>query len=427
MDKIEITGGTLLKGTIDISGAKNAALPLMAASLLTEETLTLSNVPHLSDITTMANLLVHHGMMLTVMSNKADDGHHGRVVTLNASNIVDTTAPYEIVRKMRASVVVLGPLLARFGRAKVSLPGGCAIGARPIDLHLKALEAMGAKIALKEGYIEAEAPDGLRGAEIAFEKVSVGATENILMAATLAKGVTVLHNAAQEPEIGDLAHCLNAMGAKIEGIDTDTLTITGVDKLHGVEYKVLPDRIEAGSYAIAAVITGGEIRLEGIQAGIMQATLDVLEAVGADIKIYKNAISVKGKGRIQPVDMVTAPYPGLATDMQAQLTALMCLADGTSTLTETIFENRFMHVPELHRMGADITIDGNQITIKGVKKLKGAEVMATDLRASLSLVLAGLAARGTTVINRVYHIDRGYERVGEKLRGCGANIHRMRD
>ncbi len=426
MDSIRITGGVPLKGQIEIGGAKNAALPLMAASLLTEDTITLTNVPHLTDITTMANLLVHLGVEFSLDGTAKDNGHTGRVLRLTAGNVTSTAAPYDIVRKMRASVVVLGPLLTRFGTAEVSLPGGCAIGTRPIDLHLSALEQMGAEITLEHGYVKATAPQGLKGAEITFPKVSVGATENLLMAASLAEGTTILKNAAREPEVSDLAHCLVAMGADITGIGEDTITITGVKQLKGVEYTVIPDRIEAGTFAIAAAITGGDIELLGVNTDIMESTLVALEKTGATITKKDTRLRVTGNGPIKPLDLTTAPYPGFATDMQAQMMALLCLAEGTSHITETIFENRFMHVPELMRMGAHIDIDGNTATIHGIENFADAEVMATDLRASVSLVLAALASPGRTIINRVYHIDRGYERVEEKLAACGANITRIR-
>ncbi len=425
MDKIKITGGVRLKGKIEIGGAKNSALPLMAASLLMEGSVTLSNLPHLSDISTMANLLVHHGVRLNI--NACSDykpGHDGRVMTLSAADIKDLTAPYEIVRKMRASALVLGPLLARFGTARVSLPGGCAIGTRPIDLHLAALEKMGAEITLNEGYVQANAKGGLKGAVIEFPKVTVGATENLLMAATLAKGTTVVKNAAMEPEVSDLANCLKRMGAKIEGIGTRVLTIEGVKNLNSVNYAVIPDRIEAGTYATAAAITGGDVELLGAKAEIMGATIDVLRQCGVEITETAHGIRVKRTGDLLPVEAETEAYPGFATDMQAQLIALMCVATGTSRITENIFENRFMHVPELTRMGADIRIDGNTAVVKGIDHLSGASLMATDLRASVSLVIAALAARGTSIINRVYHLDRGYERLEEKLRGCGAIIER---
>lgn len=427
MDKIKIQGGRPLNGQIIIGGAKNSALKLMAACLLTEKTLTLTHVPFLADITTMANLLVSMGVSLSVESGV---GNSGRVIKFSAdntgSNKIETTAPYEIVRRMRASVVVMGPILARFGHAKVSLPGGCAIGTRPIDLHLMAFEKMGAEIGLHEGYVEARVKDRLKGAVIEFPKVSVGATENALMAATLASGKTILKNAAREPEISDLANCLNKMGAKISGIDSDTLTIEGVDSLSGATHRVMPDRIEAGTFAAAAAITGGEIELIGITPDIMQATNNALIQAGVKISSSGDKMKFAGNKKILPVDLITEPYPGFATDMQAQIMALMTIADGQSNITENIFENRFMHVPELVRMGADITIHGNTAEVRGVKKLLGAEVMATDLRASVSLVLAGLAAEGETVINRVYHIDRGYERVEEKLSACGAVIERIK-
>lgn len=429
MDKILIKGGVALHGTIPISGAKNAALPLMTACLLTDETLTLSNLPHLADISTMANLLIQHGVDFTINGNVEgiEGGAAGRVVLLNANNITSYTAPYDIVRKMRASVWVLGPLLARFGDAKVSLPGGCAIGTRPIDLHLYAFEKLGATINLEEGYIHASCKGRLKGAEINFDKVSVGATANAMMAATLAEGTTTIRNAACEPEVSDLAHCLVAMGAEIEGIDTTTLTIHGKEKLHGAHYSIIPDRIEAGTYAIAAGITGGCIELTGIRTDIMGSTIEKLEEAGITITPTEKGFKAERTAdKINPVNIQTDPYPLFPTDMQAQFMALMTLADGSSDVTETIFENRFMHVPELVRMGANIMIhDHNTATVKGAKKLIGAEVMATDLRASVSLVLAGLAAEGQTIVNRVYHIDRGYERIEEKLALCGAHIARV--
>ena len=427
MDKIRVTGGRPLHGRIDIGGAKNAALPLMAAALLTAEKLTLSNLPHLADIATMAHLLSHLGVHVSMDGSAPAEGHQGRVIGLDAAGVKDIVAPYDIVRRMRASVVVLGPLLARFGRAKVSLPGGCAIGTRPIDIHLKALEAMGAQITLDEGYVLAEAPKGLQGAEITFPKVSVGATENLLMAASLANGKTILHNSAREPEVSDLAECLVAMGAKIEGIGSSTLTIHGQKKLHGAHYKIIADRIEAGTYAVAALMTNGELEIAGISPSILGVTLDALRSSGAHIEERTESIIVSRKDKhIHPMELITDPYPGFATDMQAQMMALATIAEGTSHITETIFENRFMHVPELLRMGADITIDGHTSIVHGVPKLKSAEVMATDLRASVSLVLAALVAEGTTTLNRVYHIDRGYERVEEKLKAVGALIERVR-
>ncbi|MCP5361620.1 MAG: UDP-N-acetylglucosamine 1-carboxyvinyltransferase [Hyphomicrobiales bacterium] len=427
MDQIKIRGGQPLNGQIEIGGAKNAALPLMAACLLSEKPVTLSNVPHLADITTMANLLVHLGVDLELLGRSGGGVHAGRTLKLDGSKVSDTVAPYDIVRRMRASVIVLGPLLARFGHARVSLPGGCAIGTRPIDLHLMAMEALGADITLEEGYIETVAKKGLRGAEIHFPQVSVGATENALLAATLAEGTSVLHNAAREPEISDLAVLLRRMGAKITGEGTEIITVEGVTSLQPTDHSVLADRIEAGTYAVAAAMTGGNIELIGARADTMQRTLDVLRACGVTIEKTTQGIrAIAGRDRLRPQDITTAPYPGFATDMQAQLMALLVLADGTSHVTETIFENRFMHVPELTRMGAHIRVDGHTATIEGVKKLAGAEVMATDLRASVSLVLAALAAEGETTINRVYHIDRGYEFVESKLASCGADIQRIR-
>lgn len=422
MDKILITGGTPLKGTIAIGGAKNAALPLMAACLLTDKPLTLSNVPFLADITTMANLLVHHGVKLTVTS-----APQGRCLILQADDITQTTAPYDIVRKMRASVIVLGPLLARFGHATISLPGGCAIGSRPIDLHLSALQQMGADIELSEGYVTAKAPDGLQGAEINFPHVSVGATENIILAACLAKGTTTIHNAAREPEITDLCDCLISMGTEIEGVGSSSLTIHGKRALSGTDHHVIPDRIEAGTYAVAALMTAGDLTLTHVNPSHMQSTLSLLENAGALIEsIDESTLRIQGQGEISPFTLSTAPYPDFPTDMQAQMTALAAIATGNSSITETIFENRFMHVPELQRMGANITQHGHTITVSGTPELHPAEVMATDLRASVSLVLAALVANGQSTIRRVYHIDRGYERIEEKLSACGATIHRKR-
>lgn len=422
MDKIRIIGGARLHGIIPVSGAKNAALPLMAASLLTNDTLALSNVPYLADIVTMANLLAQHGVDI---SFKSASKNIGKSMSLSASNIHNLTAPYELVRTMRASVLVLGPLLARFGAAKVSLPGGCAIGTRPIDLHLKALEQMGAHIELAEGYIHAHTHGKLQGAEITFEKVSVGATENILMAASLAEGVTILHNAAREPEVCDLAYCLVEMGAKIEGIGTDTIKITGVDSLHGCAYSVVADRIEAGSFAAAAAITGGDVELIGARMDHMQAVVEKFADAGVSISETGRGIRVVADKKIQCIDIITQPYPGFPTDMQAQIMAMLCVAEGASMITETIFENRYMHVPELMRMGAKVITHGSSAMIRGTDELNGAEVMATDLRASLSLVIAALAAKGETIIHRVYHLDRGYERLEEKLSAVGANIERI--
>jgi len=427
MDRIRIIGGTPLRGAITIGGAKNAALTLMPACLLTDETLSLSNLPHLVDITTMANLLAQHGVGMLLNGASADGGHTGRVLDLTAATISNTTAPYDLVRKMRASVLVLGPLLAREGQARVSLPGGCAIGTRPVDLHLKALEQMGAKIALEGGYIVASVEGRLKGANIVFPQVTVGGTENIMMAATLAVGETVISNAAREPEVADLAHCLVAMGAKIEGIGTSILRIQGVDRLHGAAYSVVPDRIETGSYAIAAAITRGDIELVGARPDLMDAVTKVLVEAGVLVEPTARGMRIVAEGReIRGVDIMTEPYPGFPTDMQAQFMALMATASGASMMTETIFENRFMHVPEMTRMGARINVHGASAIVRGVPRLSGAEVMATDLRASVSLILAALAAEGETVVNRVYHLDRGYERVEEKLAACGARIERLK-
>ena len=428
MDKIHIRGGRPLRGAIPIGGAKNAALPLMAASLLSEQTLTLGNLPHVVDISTLASLLRQLGVSLTLNGHAADGGHAGRALSLTAGEITNTTAPYELVRKMRASMLVLGPLLARCGKAKVSLPGGCAIGNRPVDLHLKALAQLGAEIDLVDGYIVAAAPHGLEGAHIQFPGVSVGATENLMMAACLAKGETVLANAAREPEVCDLAHCLVAMGARIEGIGNDELRITGVDSLHGAEYRVLADRIEASTYAVATAITGGDVELVGADLASMSAVVETLTEAGVSIEASDRGMRVRrAGGRVAGVDVMTQPYPGFPTDLQAQLMALMTTAEGASMVTETIFENRFMHVPELSRMGANITVHGGSALIRGVPGLIGAPVMATDLRASVSLVLAGLAAEGETVVGRVYHLDRGYERLEEKLAACGAVIERTKE
>ena len=424
MDQIVIQGGRTLQGQLRISGAKNAALALMPAALLTDEPLTLRNLPRLADVDTCGHLLNHLGVSTMVEGSRPED--MGRVMTLKAGRVTSTTAPYDIVRKMRASVLVLGPMLAREGQATVSQPGGCAIGNRPIDLHLKGLEALGAEIELSAGYVRATAPGGrLPGGRYTFPLVSVGATENVLMAATLARGTSVLDNAAREPEIVDLAQCLNAMGARITGIGTERLTITGVDRLHGATYAVMPDRIEAGSYACAAVITGGDVELLGARAETLGATWGALEAAGAVLAETADGVHVTRANGLHGIDLTTQPYPGFATDMQAQFMAMLSLAEGASTLTETIFENRYMHVPELARMGADIRVNGRSAVVRGVDHLVGAPVMATDLRASMSLVIAGLAAQGETVVSRVYHLDRGYERLEEKLQGVGAAIERM--
>lgn len=424
MKKLLVRGGKKLDGSVQIAGAKNAALPLMVASILTDEKLTLTNVPHVSDISTMANLLVNLGIEVQLDGMDKDFGNQGRAVIFDAKNISNPVAPYELVRKMRASIFILGPLLARLGKAKVSLPGGCAIGTRPVDLHLKAMEKLGAKIELTGGYVDASVDGRLRGAEINFEKVSVGATENTLMAATLAEGETIINNAACEPEIIDLAKCLTAMGAKIQGAGTPQIRIQGVDKLHAARHRIIADRIEAGTYAVAAGITGGRLILQGVEMWILGGFREELEKAGlklVQISPYEVEVT-RVSDVIHPVSISTHPFPGFATDMQAQFMSLMAVADGASTIEETIFENRFMHVMELVRMGANIESHGNLAVVKGVKKLTGAEVMATDLRASVSLVLAGLVADGETVINRLYHLERGYERLAEKLIACGADI-----
>lgn len=420
MDQIHVRGGNRLNGIIEISGAKNAALPLMCACLLTDETLTLTNSPTtLRDIRTLSAVLQELGVIMETDSNT-------HTIAMTSSNDSKCYAPYDLVRKMRASVLVLGPLLARFGHATVSLPGGCAIGTRPVDLHLDALERMGADITLEDGYIKAEAKNGLQGADITFAKVSVGATENILMAACLANGVTTLRNAAKEPEIIDLGECLIAMGAQIEGLGTETITITGVKKLHKTTHAVVADRIETGTWMIAVALTGGDLRLKGGNINHLQALIGPLEAAGLKIEQDGKDILVSRNGKpLQGTDIMTEPYPGFPTDLQAQFMTMLTLCMGAGMVTETIFENRFMHVPELGRMGADITTQGNSAIIRGVPTLKGAEVMATDLRASVSLILAGLVAEGETKINRIYHLDRGYENIVAKLRACGADIDRI--
>jgi UDP-N-acetylglucosamine 1-carboxyvinyltransferase len=424
MDRIVIRGGKPLHGRIPISGAKNAALTLLPCALLTDEPLTLRNLPRLADVDSFGHLLNQLGVSTTIEGSRPDE--FGRVMTLRAANLTSTVAPYDIVRKMRASVLVLGPLVARAGEATVSLPGGCAIGMRPVDLHLKALEALGAELEIASGYVKAKAPrGGLVGGTIRFPFVSVGATENALMAAVLAKGTSVIENAAREPEITDLAKCLMAMGAKIEGLRTDTLTVQGVGRLHGATYSVMADRIEAGSYACAAGITGGSLELAGARRDTMPSILSSLEEAGVIVEDVADGIKVTADGTLKPLSLSTAPYPAFPTDMQAQLMAMLTLADGTSLLTETIFENRYMHVPELNRMGADIEVRGRSAVVRGVRKLLGAPVMATDLRASMSLVLAGLAAEGETEVHRVYHLDRGYERLEEKLQAVGADIERV--
>ncbi|MEF2553264.1 UDP-N-acetylglucosamine 1-carboxyvinyltransferase [Aurantimonas sp. A2-1-M11] len=427
MDRIRIRGGNELNGTIPISGAKNAALPLMIASLLTDDTLTLENVPHLADVEQLIRILGNHGVDYSVIGKRIrQQPGLGRTIHFDARNIVDTTAPYELVSKMRASFWVIGPLLARMHKAKVSLPGGCAIGTRPVDLFIDGLRALGATIDIDAGYAVAEARGGLVGARFVFPKVSVGATHVLMMAATLAKGQTVLENAAREPEVVDLATCLNAMGARIEGAGTGTITIEGVSALSGARHRVLPDRIETGTYAMAVAMTGGDVTLTGTNAQLLQTALGSLKGAGVTVEPVEDGIRVyRNGGGISPVDVRTDPYPGFPTDLQAQMMALMTRAEGTSHITETIFENRFMHVQELVRLGARISLSGQVATIEGVKRLVGAPVMATDLRASVSLVIAGLVAEGETTINRVYHLDRGFERLEEKLGACGADIERV--
>jgi UDP-N-acetylglucosamine 1-carboxyvinyltransferase len=413
-------------GKIAISGAKNAALPLMAATLLTPEKLTFENLPDLADIATMGELLREFGSSFVMQKGlSAEDSATG---TLETKKITGVTAPYDLVRKMRASILVLGPLVARHGQAKVSLPGGCALGTRPVDLHIAGLQKMGAEIDLQDGYIIANAPKGLHGAEIVFSQVTVTGTENLLMAACLAKGDSILANAAREPEVTDLAECLVKMGAKIEGIGTDTLRVTGKDSLHGTTHRIVADRIVAGTYAMAAAMTGGELELTGARAEHLQSAIEFMERAGISVTQTANGLSVKCAGnRIKSADIETAPYPGFPTDLQAQAMSLMCIGDGASSINETIFENRFMHVPELCRMGANITVNGPVALVRGVDHLNGAQVMATDLRASVCLVLAGLAAQGDTIVSRVYHLDRGYEHVETKLAACGAEIERLKE
>ena len=427
MDRIKITGGQRLEGTIPISGAKNAALPLMIATLLTDDRLTLKNVPNLADVNLLARILRNHGVDLAVDGKRSGGAQHlGETFHLTAREISDTTAPYELVSRMRASFWVLGPLVARMRQAKVSLPGGCAIGTRPVDLHLQGLKALGAEIEIDGGYVIARAPNGLRGGRVIFPKVSVGATHNVLLAAALAKGETVIENAAREPEIGDVANCLVKMGAQIEGIGTSTLRVQGKPRLEGAVHTVLPDRIETGTFAFAVAATGGDVELVGTRRDLLPTALDTLAETGATVTETADGIGVKRIGdELQPVHVETQPFPGFPTDLQAQLMALMSRAHGTSVIRETIFENRFMHVQDLARLGADIKLHGDTATIKGVKSLRGAPVMATDLRASVSLVIAGLMAEGDTMINRVYHLDRGFERLEEKLSRCGARIERL--
>ena len=429
MDRIRIIGGARLNGTIPISGAKNATLPLMIASLLTEDTLILDNAPRLADVELLQRILGNHGVDVMIAGKRpGDDPNAGRTLHISAKNIIDTTAPYELVSKMRASFWVVAPLLARMGEAKVSMPGGCAIGTRPVDLLIMALERLGAEIEIEGGYVIARAKNGLRGGEIVFPKVTVGGTHTALMAAALANGTTVIENAAREPEIGDVADCLNKMGAKISGAGSSRIVVEGVARLHGARHSVLPDRIETGTYAMAVAMTGGHVLLQNARPELLQAALDVLVQTGVTVTPTNEGIRITRNGAaLAPVEVTTAPFPGFPTDLQAQLMALMTRARGTSRITETIFENRFMHVQELARLGAHIQLDGETATIEGVERLKGAPVMATDLRASVSLVIAGLAAEGETMVNRVYHLDRGFERLEDKLANCGATIERISD
>jgi UDP-N-acetylglucosamine 1-carboxyvinyltransferase len=427
MDRIKITGGGALNGVIPTSGAKNAALPLMISGLLSEDILTLTNVPRLADVSLLARILGNHGVDVTIAGKRPGEVDlTGQTVRLDARTIVDTTAPYDLVSRMRASFWVVGPLLARMGQARVSLPGGCAIGTRPVDLLLFALERLGASIEIEAGYVVASAKGGLRGGEIDFPKVTVGGTHTALMAATLASGTTVIHNAAREPEIVDLADCLLKMGAKIKGAGTSVIEITGVTRLHGAHHSVVPDRIETGTYAMCVAMTGGDVLLEGARPELLQSALDVLVDAGVEISATNEGIRVRRNGHgIEAVTVTTEPFPGFPTDLQAQLMGLMTRAKGRSKITETIFENRFMHVQELARLGARIHLDGQTATIEGVPALTGAPVMATDLRASVSLVIAGLVAEGDTTVNRVYHLDRGFESLERKLTACGARIERI--
>ncbi|MFT4183626.1 MAG: UDP-N-acetylglucosamine 1-carboxyvinyltransferase [Rhizobium sp.] len=430
MDRIRIVGGNELNGIIPISGAKNAALPLMIASLLTSDTLTLENVPHLADVELLMRILGNHGVDVAVNGRRErqEDGY-SRTIHFTCRTIVDTTAPYELVAKMRASFWVIGPLLAREGQARVSLPGGCAIGTRPVDLFIEGLTALGATMEIDGGYINATAPKGgLIGARYVFPKVSVGATHVMMMAATLARGTTVIGNAAREPEVVDLANCLIAMGAKISGAGTSTITIEGVTSLSGARHRVLPDRIETGTYAMAVAMAGGDVTLENTDVALLDTALESLRRAGAEVSATGSGIRIRRNGGgIQPVDIVTDPFPGFPTDLQAQFMALMTRSTGTAHITETIFENRFMHVQELARLGAKISLSGQTAKIEGVERLKGAPVMATDLRASVSLVIAGLAAEGETLVSRIYHLDRGFERLEDKLTRCGAIVERISD
>ena len=429
MDRIRIVGGKELKGTIPISGAKNAALPLMIAALLSEDTLILDNVPRLADVAQLQRILGNHGVDITSLGKRPGDRpSQGQTLQISAANIIDTTAPYELVSRMRASFWVIAPLIARMREARVSLPGGCAIGTRPVDLLIMALEKLGADISIDGGYVVASAPRGLSGANIDFPKVTVSGTHVALMAATLASGTTVIANAACEPEIADVADCLNKMGARVSGAGTPRIVVEGVERLHGARHTVLPDRIEAGTYAMAVAMTGGDVQLAGAKAELLQSALDVLQQAGAEISVNPEGIRVaRNGGGIRPVTVATAPFPGFPTDLQAQLMALMVRAQGSSEITETIFENRFMHVQELARLGAKISLSGETARIEGITQLRGAPVMATDLRASVSLVIAALAAEGETMVNRVYHLDRGFERLEEKLKACGATIERISD
>jgi UDP-N-acetylglucosamine 1-carboxyvinyltransferase len=427
MDRIRIVGGQRLNGAIPISGAKNATLPLMTAGLLTEDTLILDNAPRLADVELLQRILGNHGVDIMIAGKRpGDDPNSGRTLHISAKHIIDTTAPYELVSRMRASFWVVAPLLARMGEAKVSMPGGCAIGTRPVDLLIMALEKLGAEIEIEGGYVIARAKKGLRAGDIEFPKVTVGGTHTAMMAAALANGTTVIDNAAREPEIGDVADCLNKMGARITGAGTARIVVEGVPRLHGARHAVLPDRIETGTYAMAVAMTGGDVLLQNARPELLQSALDVLAQAGTTVTPTNEGIRVSRNGAdLAPVTVSTAPFPGFPTDLQAQLMALMTRADGTSRITETIFENRFMHVQELVRLGAHIHLDGETATIEGVKHLTGAPVMATDLRASVSLVIAALAAEGETVVNRVYHLDRGFERVEDKLARCGAQIERL--
>jgi UDP-N-acetylglucosamine 1-carboxyvinyltransferase len=427
MDRIRINGGQRLEGAIPISGAKNATLPLMIASLLTDQTLILDNVPRLADVGLLQRILGNHGVDVMIGGKRpAETQYDGQTLHISAANLIDTTAPYELVSRMRASFWVIAPLVARMGEAKVSMPGGCAIGTRPVDLLIMALEKLGAEIDIDRGYVIARAKRGLRGGEIKFPKVTVGGTHTAIMAASLAHGTSVIENAAREPEVKDVADCLNKMGAKINGAGTSTVVVEGVPKLSGARHRVLPDRIETGTYAMAVAMTGGDVMLENARAELLQAGLDVLAQAGLQYNETNRGVRVARNGKgLSPVEVTTAPFPGFPTDLQAQLMALMTRAEGTSRITETIFENRFMHVQELVRLGAHIQLDGECATIEGVDRLKGAPVMATDLRASVSLVIAALAAEGETIVNRVYHLDRGFERLEDKLAACGAAIERI--